>query len=179
MGGVRSVSQGGWWLTTCLILGQLILGATMRHQHAGLAIPDFPLAYGKVWPAMSPEAVAHYNQQRIEAAGENAITAFQIGLQMVHRLVAVAIVALVGTIAVWSWREGRGKNAVRFWAFSWLGLIVTQILLWGGDDLVEQSRGYRDGACSSRSHFPRFWGVADPGLVSLEIRGRTESGGRC
>jgi cytochrome c oxidase assembly protein subunit 15 len=116
-------------VATCLILGQLILGATMRHQHAGLAIPDFPLAYGKLWPAMSAEAVAHYNQQRIEAAGENAITAFQIGLQMVHRLVAVAIVALVGTIAVWSWREGRGKNAVRVWAFSWLGLIVSQILL--------------------------------------------------
>ena len=34
--------------TTLLILGQLILGATMRHQHAGLAIPDFPLAYGKM-----------------------------------------------------------------------------------------------------------------------------------
>ena len=30
-----------------LILIQLILGATMRHQHAGLAMPDFPLAYGK------------------------------------------------------------------------------------------------------------------------------------
>ncbi len=36
---------------TLLILGQLALGATMRHQHAGLAIPDFPQAYGKVWPA--------------------------------------------------------------------------------------------------------------------------------
>ncbi|HEY4415296.1 MAG TPA: COX15/CtaA family protein, partial [Verrucomicrobiae bacterium] len=28
---------------TLLIFGQLVLGATMRHQHAGLAIPDFPL----------------------------------------------------------------------------------------------------------------------------------------
>ncbi len=26
---------------------QLMLGATMRHQHAGLAIPDFPLAHGR------------------------------------------------------------------------------------------------------------------------------------
>ena len=31
--------------TTVLILVQLIFGATMRHQHAGLAIPDFPAAY--------------------------------------------------------------------------------------------------------------------------------------
>ena len=36
------------WLTlatTILIFCQLALGATMRGQHAGLAIPDFPLAY--------------------------------------------------------------------------------------------------------------------------------------
>ena len=49
-----------------LILAQLVLGAAMRHQHAGLAIPDFPLAYGKLWPAMDAASVAHYNQQRIE-----------------------------------------------------------------------------------------------------------------
>jgi len=33
---------------TSLVFLQLILGATMRHQHAGLAVPDFPLAYGKL-----------------------------------------------------------------------------------------------------------------------------------
>ena len=48
-------------VTTILIFLQLILGATMRHQHAGLAIPDFPLAYGKLWPDMDAEAVARYN----------------------------------------------------------------------------------------------------------------------
>ncbi len=37
---------------TLLIFGQLLLGATMRHQHAGLAIPDFPLAYHKLWPPL-------------------------------------------------------------------------------------------------------------------------------
>src|SRR5882724_6411187 len=37
-------------VTTLLIVGQLMLGATMRHQHAGLAIPDFPTAYGHLWP---------------------------------------------------------------------------------------------------------------------------------
>ena len=66
-----------------LILGQLALGAAMRHQHAGLAIPDFPLAYGRLWPAMDAASVAHYNQQRIEVLAANPITAFQIGLQMI------------------------------------------------------------------------------------------------
>src|SRR5204863_724591 len=52
-------------LTTVLILGQLVLGETMRHQHAGLAIPDFPLAYGKLWLAVEPASVQLYNQQRL------------------------------------------------------------------------------------------------------------------
>ena len=73
-----------------MILGQLALGAAMRHQHAGLAIPDFPLAYGKLWPAMDAASVAHYNAQRIEIIAANPITAFQIGLQMAHRLLALA-----------------------------------------------------------------------------------------
>ena len=57
------------FLTTLLILGQLALGAAMRHQHAGLAIPDFPLAYGKLWPATDAASVAHYNAQRMEITG--------------------------------------------------------------------------------------------------------------
>ena len=80
-------------LTTCLILGQLALGAAMRHQHAGLAIPDFPLAYGRLWPATDDASVAHYNQQRIEVAEAKPITSFQISLQMVHRLLALSILA--------------------------------------------------------------------------------------
>ena len=38
--------------TTVLIFLQLILGATMRHQHAGLAIPDFPRAHGQWCPLL-------------------------------------------------------------------------------------------------------------------------------
>src|SRR5205823_12891502 len=34
-----------------IIYLQLIVGATMRHYQAGLAVPDFPLAYGKLIPA--------------------------------------------------------------------------------------------------------------------------------
>ena len=52
-------------LTTCQPDGAyIILGATMRHQHAGLSIPDFPTAYGKIWPDTSPAAILHYNQIR-------------------------------------------------------------------------------------------------------------------
>jgi len=37
------------WVTV-LIFAQLLVAATMRHQHAGLAIPDFPLAYARSGP---------------------------------------------------------------------------------------------------------------------------------
>jgi cytochrome c oxidase assembly protein subunit 15 len=36
--------------TTVLIYCQIIIGATMRHTGAGLAIPDFPLMFGHLWP---------------------------------------------------------------------------------------------------------------------------------
>src|SRR6202021_2035629 len=78
-----------------LLVGQLLLGATMRHQHAGLAIPDFPLAYHKLWPPLDANSIAVYNSQRVETAGENPITAFQIVLQMAHRFVALLIFCLV------------------------------------------------------------------------------------
>jgi heme a synthase len=116
-------------LPTLLILGQLILGATMRHQHAGLAIPDFPLAYGKVWPATDAAAVAHYNAQRIEAAGENPITAAQIVLQMAHRGMAVLILMGVGTAAWLARRRLGGRHGLSRLALSWLALLLVQVLL--------------------------------------------------
>jgi heme a synthase len=115
--------------TTLLILGQLALGATMRHQHAGLAIPDFPLAYGRLWPATDAASIAHYNAQRMEIIAVNPITAFQIGLQMIHRLLAVCILGAVA-FAAWSVRRALGgRNFLSRLALVWLGLILTQALL--------------------------------------------------
>ena len=55
-------------VTTVAVYVQIILGATMRHTEAGLAIPDFPLAFGRlVPPAWSPAIAIHY-AHRIGAA---------------------------------------------------------------------------------------------------------------
>jgi cytochrome c oxidase assembly protein subunit 15 len=115
--------------TTTLILFQLVLGATMRHQHAGLAISDFPLAYGKVWPAMDADSVARYNQQRMEVTSENPIMAFQIALQMVHRLSAVLILVAVASCAWISIRKLKWQDRVAKLTMTWLGLILTQVVL--------------------------------------------------
>jgi cytochrome c oxidase assembly protein subunit 15 len=112
---------------TILIFAQLLIGATMRHQHAGLAIPDFPAAYGKFWPDMSATAVAGYNAHRLEINGENPITAFQIVLQMIHRFFALFILAGVASAAWLSWKRLGGKDTLTKSAFFWLALIVAQI----------------------------------------------------
>jgi len=112
---------------TIMIFLQLVLGATMRHQHAGLAIPDFPLAYGKLWPAMDAEAVAAYNARRVEVTTANPITAMQISFQMAHRLMAVVILVCVGALAWRVNRSSRGaERPLRQLASFWLGLIFLQ-----------------------------------------------------
>jgi heme a synthase len=121
-------------LTTILIFVQLLLGATMRGQHAGLAIPDFPLAYGKLWPDTSPAALVHYNAERMNVLAENGVTRFQILLQMVHRLVALAIFVMVSACA-WQARGGNlrqagpefGASIHRRISIFWLALIIGQI----------------------------------------------------
>jgi cytochrome c oxidase assembly protein subunit 15 len=123
--------------TTALILFQLILGATMRHQHAGLSIPDFPLAYGQLWPATNPAAVELYNAHRVEITNINPITAFQIQLQMVHRIVAVLILVAVGWCAWKAWRKFPGTLA-KISAF-WFSLIFCQACLGAATVLTDKA----------------------------------------
>jgi heme a synthase len=88
------------WLllgTTLLVFFQLLLGATMRHRHAGLAIPDFPTAYGRLWPRVDAESLGRYNQERPETTAVNPIAALDISLHMMHRVGAV-IVALAASL---------------------------------------------------------------------------------
>jgi len=113
--------------TTILIFGQLIIAAAMRHQHAGLAIPDFPLAYGGLWPYTSAEAVASHNAQRVSMNAENPITAFQIELQMTHRIVALAILILTAVVAWRAWQWPGGKDPLTKLALAWFALILLQV----------------------------------------------------
>jgi cytochrome c oxidase assembly protein subunit 15 len=68
--------------TTALIYVQILIGATMRHTGAGLAIPDFPLAFGGLMPS-------HWD------AG--------ISIHFAHRVgaIAAALLAVATTAHVW------------------------------------------------------------------------------
>lgn len=109
-----------------LILLQLALGALMRHQHAGLAIADFPLAYGQVWPATDVESILRYNQVR---ADDSVVTAAQIILQMLHRCGAVATAGVV-VATFFAARRRLGSNSLGSRvAATWMGLILVQCFL--------------------------------------------------
>lgn len=114
-------------VATILIFAQLLIGATMRHQHAGLAVSDFPLAHGKLWPATDPDSILRYNQQRVEVSVANPITAFQIYLHMTHRIVALLILAAVAFWVGVAIRRLGARHSLAKLAMVWLGLILTQV----------------------------------------------------
>jgi cytochrome c oxidase assembly protein subunit 15 len=82
--------------TTAVIYIQLVLGATMRHEHRDLAILDFPTAYGQIIPTVTTAKLAEINAWR-NARALSEVTPFHIWLQMAHRFLALVIAA--GVIA--------------------------------------------------------------------------------
>jgi cytochrome c oxidase assembly protein subunit 15 len=88
---------------------QLVAGATMRHYGAGLAIPDLPLAYGKVLPPLSGAGLDLANQARRWDAGLPAVTLGQIWLHFSHRVGALLVTALAGTLTVAAFRRRRAE----------------------------------------------------------------------
>jgi cytochrome c oxidase assembly protein subunit 15 len=54
-------------LLTGLVYAQILIGATMRHTGAGLAIPDFPLVFGGLWPPAWTTAVSVHYAHRVGA----------------------------------------------------------------------------------------------------------------
>lgn len=114
--------------TTGFVYLQLILGATMRHQHQDLSILDFPTANGSWIPDTSAAALARINAWR-DARGFSDVTAFQIWLQMAHRFVAAIIALAIIAFAVRVWRDTREILPLRRLSIGWLVLVFCQITL--------------------------------------------------
>jgi cytochrome c oxidase assembly protein subunit 15 len=53
--------------TTLLVYTQILLGATMRHTNAGMAIPTFPLAFGHLVPPFWNTGIAVHYAHRVGA----------------------------------------------------------------------------------------------------------------
>ena len=114
---------------TCLLFVQLLIGAGMRHEHAGLAVSTFPLAYGKIWPSTDADALLKINQRSAEAHGSNLITAGHIHLHMTHRFNALLLLFGVG-VFWWNLRRLKGTKAVETkLALAWAVMIFLQACL--------------------------------------------------
>jgi cytochrome c oxidase assembly protein subunit 15 len=87
-----------------LVYVQLLIGAVMRHLKAGLAIPDFPLALGRIVPPLS---------------------SFPVAIHFVHRLNALAIAA-VAVVLVAKARKSRRSGLLRG-AWTLAALVALQI----------------------------------------------------
>ncbi len=82
-------------LLVAAIFVQLILGATMRHHAAGLAIPDLPLAYGKLLPPTSAAGLDAINETRVWSMNLPMVSLAQVWLHFSHRIGALLVTALL------------------------------------------------------------------------------------
>jgi heme a synthase len=122
----RAVKLRNWTITvTAMLFIQLMMGAAMRHSHAGLSIHDFPTVYGGILPPLDAGSLAKINATRGHL--EAPTSAPLILLQYAHRLwaVAIAIGLIAAAIAIYRSRELHWK--VRTSAVVWGVLVFVQI----------------------------------------------------
>lgn len=117
--------------STAAVFIQLILGALMRHTNSGLAVPDFPLAYGQIVPSLSQQALERYNgiliEKGIRIYADDPITAGQILIHMAHRLWACAVAILVIWTSVRLARRRALPARIARFALILPGLLILQI----------------------------------------------------
>ncbi len=107
-------------LTTGAIYLQILLGAVMRHTGAGLAIPDFPLSFGRIFPPVAtPPIVIHYS----------------------HRLGALAVTVCVVLLLVQIIRHHRAESrfarpALLLGVLLFLQLLLGALTIWTGRAVV-------------------------------------------
>src|SRR5687767_1952176 len=94
------------------VYAQLVVGATMRHYGAGLAIPDLPLAYGKVLPPLNDAQLADVNALRTWTLHEQPVTLAQVWLHFGHRIGAVVVSAAILAAGVLVIRRHRSERAL-------------------------------------------------------------------
>ncbi|HEX8619117.1 MAG TPA: COX15/CtaA family protein [Thermoanaerobaculia bacterium] len=102
---------------TALVYLQILAGAVLRHLGAGLAIPDFPLSFGRIVPAfVSPEIVAAYVHRAggfIVAAAVIATAVRLLRYEREHPLRAIAHLlvtvvtaqVILGGYVIWSGKQ--------------------------------------------------------------------------
>ena len=115
-------------LATALIIGQLAVAALMRHYEAGLAVPDFPLHYGRMLPPMNSADLARANELRTFEYHLATVSLTQIWLHVAHRIGAVIVTLGLGWL-VWEMFHVEHSRRPRRPAWLLVGLLLTQVCL--------------------------------------------------
>ena len=71
-------------VTTAIVYVQILIGATMRHTGAGLAIPDFPLSFGHLIPPIWDSKIAIHFAHRVGAATVTLLILATAGRVLFH-----------------------------------------------------------------------------------------------
>ncbi len=161
---LRRVAAG----TSLLIFAQILIGATMRHTNAGLAIPDFPYAFGHIIPPVWNARVAIHFAHRVGAL-----------------LVTLAILATAGHVF---YHHRRRQELVRP-AFLLLLCLSTQVTLgafvvWSGKAPVINTAHVVNGALvlgtslvlTLRAFAGSVVGSRVPGFSGSRVRGADVQG---
>ena len=120
-------------ITTLAVYVQLILGAMMRHTGSGLVVPDFPMAYGQLFPSLGAESLARYNHDLIYSDirlfADGAVSSAQIFVHMLHRMWAVVVATLIIVLSVKLFREPQLTSRFKRSAVTLLSLLIIQLTL--------------------------------------------------
>ncbi|HMK38921.1 MAG TPA: COX15/CtaA family protein, partial [Bacteroidota bacterium] len=108
---------------------QLILGAWMRHSDAGLAIPDFPLSYGRLVPPAGAEGLSWINEQRTLWLDLPPVSAPQVWIHFAHRTGALLAGAAVLACGLHILRRYPADRRLREPAIVMMMLVIVQFLL--------------------------------------------------
>ena len=107
---------------------QLILGAIMRHTHAGLAVPDFPKMGGSWLPGFGEDALARMNEMRA-AMGYTAVTMGQMIAHLAHRAGALVVIAAAMAVNSMAHRRRDSLQRLRSTIFLLDAVLVLQVAL--------------------------------------------------
>jgi cytochrome c oxidase assembly protein subunit 15 len=151
-------------VTVLAVYLQILLGATMRHTASGLAIPDFPFAFGRLLPPEWTPAIAiHFS----------------------HRVGAAAVTVLVALLVLHVWYHHRAHRVLRRPAAALALLLLAQVTLgayvvWSRRDIYVNSAHVMGGALvlaaalvlALRAHRVRF---ARPLAAGARVRESRET----
>lgn len=143
----------GWLLLVAVVYGQMLLGALMRHSGAGLAIPDFPLAFGRLLPPLTTWPVVIHFSHRLGALLVLAVSLPLLAASMratgrCPRLLAptgglallLPLQVALGGLTIWT-----GKAPILTSLHVLGGTLSLGIAVWGA---VETRRGLQQGTAA-------------------------------